>query len=106
MCEESVHVLFDESNSLSENDVQDEGLELGLTKKDCLLNHEKGKNPLEGLGTGPDSNTDQQASVQTGTPVEPYLQQRTIEIPESGAKIGIETGPITCLLYTSDAADE
>ena len=43
--EESVNVLFDESNSLSENDVQDEDFELGLTKKDCLSNHEQGKNP-------------------------------------------------------------
>ena len=37
---ESVHVLFDESNSFSENNVQDEDFELGLTKKDCLSNHE------------------------------------------------------------------
>jgi len=43
--EESVHVLFDESNSLNENDVQDEDFELGLTKKDCLPNQKKGKNP-------------------------------------------------------------
>ena len=41
-----MHVLFDESNSLSENDVQDEDFELGLTKKDCLSNHEQGKNCL------------------------------------------------------------
>jgi len=42
---ESVHVLFDDSNSLSENDAQDEDFELGLTKKDCMQNHEEGKNP-------------------------------------------------------------
>ena len=54
-----MHVLFDESNSLSENDVQDEDFELGLTRKDCLSNHEQGKNPQEGSGTGPDSNVDQ-----------------------------------------------
>ena len=46
--EESVHVLFDEFNSLSENDIQDEDFELGLTKKDCLTNQEKCKNPKEG----------------------------------------------------------
>ena len=43
--EENVHVFFDESNSLIENDAQDEDFELGLTKKDCLPNHEEGKNP-------------------------------------------------------------
>jgi len=43
--EESVHVLFDESNSLIENGVQDEDLKLSLAKKDCLPNHEEGKNP-------------------------------------------------------------
>ena len=43
-----MHVLFDESNSFSENNVQDEDFELGLTKKDCLSNHEQGKNPQEG----------------------------------------------------------
>ena len=32
--EESVHVLFDESNSLVENYAQDEDFELGLAKKD------------------------------------------------------------------------
>ena len=37
-----MHVLFDESNSLSENDVQDEDFELGLSKKDCVSNQEQG----------------------------------------------------------------
>ena len=32
--EESVHVLFDETNSLIENDVQDEDFDLGLARKD------------------------------------------------------------------------
>jgi len=93
--EESVHVLFDESNSLSEKDVQDEDFELGLCKKDCLTNQEQGKNFQERSGTGPDSNTDQQASDQIeGTPAEPCLQQRSIDIPESGARTGTETGPV------------
>ena len=94
MVEESVHVLFDESNSLSENDVQDEDFELGLTKKDCLSNHEQGKNPQERSVTGPDSSTDQQASKQTRA-AEPCLQQRTTENPESGARIGTKTCPVT-----------
>jgi len=94
--EESVHVLFDESNPLSENDVQDEDFELGLTKKDCLSNHKQGKNPKEGSGTGPDSNTDQLASGQTGgTSAEPCLQQRSTENPELDARLRTETGPVT-----------
>ena len=86
--EESVHVLFDESNSLSENDVQDEEFKLGLTKKDCLSNHEQRKNPQEVSGTGPDFNTDQQASDQTGeTSAESCLQQRTQnQVPEQEQK--------------------
>jgi len=51
--EESVHVLFDESNCLIENDVQDEDFELGLTRKDFLLTQEETKNSQEGSGTGP-----------------------------------------------------
>jgi len=50
--EESVHVLFDETNSLIENDAQDEEFELGLAKKDLLLIHEKGKSPENGAWLG------------------------------------------------------
>jgi len=48
--EESVHVLFDETNSLVEIDAQDDYFELGLTKKDLLLTHEEGKNPEKDQG--------------------------------------------------------
>ena len=41
--EKSVHVLFDESNFLIENDAQYEDFELGLAKKDFSLIHEGGK---------------------------------------------------------------
>ena len=44
--EKSVHALFDESNSLIENDAQDEDFELCLTKKYCLPSHEE--SPQEG----------------------------------------------------------
>ena len=50
--EESVHVLFDETNSLVEIDAQDDDFELGLAKKDLLLTHEEGKNPKDGPGPG------------------------------------------------------
>jgi len=33
--EESAHILFDESNSFVEHDVQDEEFELGLIRKDA-----------------------------------------------------------------------
>ena len=42
--EESVHVLLDESNSLIENDAQDEDFEWGFAKKDVLPTHEESKN--------------------------------------------------------------
>ena len=91
-----MHVLFNESNSLSENDVQNEDFELGLTKKDCLPNQKKGKNPHEGSSTGPDSKVEGQVSEQTGrAPAKPYLRQKTTDSPESGARIGKETGHVT-----------
>ena len=38
--EESVHILFDETNSLVENDAQDEDFELGFVRKDIGKTHE------------------------------------------------------------------
>jgi len=78
--EESVYVLFDESNSLVENDAQDEDFELGLLRKICcshsfLLTHEEGKNPHVGPGTEPVSKKEGQGDKQTeGTTAEPYLE--------------------------------
>jgi len=47
--EESVHVLFDETNSLVESDAQDEEYKAGLARRDLLHTrnsmHEKGKSP-------------------------------------------------------------
>jgi len=37
--EESVHVLFDKTNSLIEHDTQDEEFDLGLVRKDFSLTH-------------------------------------------------------------------
>ena len=42
--EESVHVLFDEFNSLVKNDAHDEDFMLGLAKKDLLPTQDEGKN--------------------------------------------------------------
>ena len=41
--EESVHVLFAESNTLNKKDTQDEDFKLGLARKDLVFMHEKGK---------------------------------------------------------------
>jgi len=94
--EESVHALFDEYNSLLKNSAQDEDFELGLTKKDCLQNHEEGKNPQEGSSTRLDSKAEKQSSQQTGrTSTAPCLEQKTTDHLESGARTDTETGPVT-----------
>ena len=50
---ESMHVLFDESNSLVEHDVQDEEFQLGLIRKDSLLT----QNSMEENGKFPEGKT-------------------------------------------------
>jgi len=73
--EESVHVLFDESNSLIEDDAQDDEFELGLARKDVLPTQEESKNSQEGSSTGPDSKAKRQDFEQTGgTLAEPCLE--------------------------------
>ena len=76
----NVHVLFDETHSLVENDAQDEEYELGLARRDLLLTqnsmHEKGKS-LEGEPS-PGTNTleDGKGLNQIGGSVaEPSLEQ-------------------------------
>ena len=64
--EKSVHVLIDETNSLIENDAQDEEFELGRVRKDLLLIHEKGKSPMNGSGPGAVSSKDGQGLNQSG----------------------------------------
>jgi len=92
--EESVHVLFDESNSLIENDAQDEEFELDITKKDFMPTHEENKKFQEGSGTGPVFKAKMQDSEQTrGTSVEPCLEQNNS--PEIGTRNSTETGPRT-----------
>jgi len=60
--EESVHVLFNESNSVIENDTQHEDFELGLARKDVSSTHEENENSEEGSGIGPISKTERQDS--------------------------------------------
>jgi len=73
--EESVHLLFDESNSLVE--------------KDFLPTHDEGKNHLEGSGTGLVSKEEEQDDKQVGgTAAEPCLEQN----PETGSRTILQTG--------------
>ena len=59
-----------------------------------MPNHEEGKNPQEGLGTGPVSKAERRDFEQTGgSSVEPCLEQKTTDNPETGART--ETGPRT-----------
>ena len=94
--EESVHVLFDESNSLVENDAQDEDVELGLAKKYLLLTHEEGKNPQEGSGPEPGSKEEGHGDKQAGgTVIEPCLKQNLNSNPETGSRTTVQTGTRT-----------
>jgi len=68
--EESVHVLFDETNSFVENDTQDEEYELDVVRRDLLLTqnsmHEKGKSPEGGPSPGADTVAGGQGLDQSG----------------------------------------
>ena len=90
--EEIVHVLFDETNSLVENDAQDEEFELGLARKDLLLMHEKGKCPEDGSGPGADLLKGRQGLIQIGGSVaEPNLKQNQPNFPRTGSRTGSKT---------------
>jgi len=94
--EESVHVLFDESNSLVENDAHDEDFKLGLAKKDLLSTHEENKNSQEGSGTGPVSKEGEQGDKQAGrTAAEPCLEQNKANKSETGSRTVLQTSPGT-----------
>ena len=70
-----MHVLFDETNSLVEIDAQDDDFKLGLTRKNLLLTHEKGKYPEEGSGSGVVSLEGRHGLNQIGgSTVEPRLE--------------------------------
>ena len=48
-----MHVLFDETSSLIENDVQDEDFDLGLTRKDnCMMLENKPLTEVNGKESG------------------------------------------------------
>ena len=91
--EESVHVLFDETNSLSENDAQEEDLELGLVRKDLLLTRENGKSPEDGSGPGTVSLEGGQGLNQTGgSSAEPGLDQNQPNSSRTGWETDSRTG--------------
>jgi len=91
-----MHVLFDESNSLIENDAQEEDFELGLAKRDLTSMHEKCKNHSEGSGPKPGSKEVGHGDKQTrGIVIEPYLQQDQNTNPETVSKINVQIGTST-----------
>ena len=87
--EESVHVLFDETNSLVEIDAQDDDFELGLAKKNLLLTYEEGKCPEDRSRPGAVSLKSGLGLNQTGaSTIEPSLEQNQPNTPEIGSRIG------------------
>jgi len=107
--EESVHVLFDENNSLGENDAHDAEFELGLIRRDLLLTqnsmHKKGKSPRGEPSPGADNVEDGQGLNQSGGSIaKPISEQNQPTQPNSprtdlriGSRTGLETGskPVT-----------
>ena len=87
-----MHVLFDETNSLIENDAQDEEFELGLVRKDLLLIHEEGKSPMNGSGPGAVSSEGGQGLNQSGgNTAEPSLKQNQSNFSRTGSGTGFKT---------------
>jgi len=86
-------VLFDKTNSLNENDAQDEEYELGLARKDLLLIYEKGKSPMNGSGPGAVSSKGGQGLNQSwGSTAEPSLEQNQTNFSRTGSRTGYRTG--------------
>ena len=82
-----MHVLFDETNSLVENDAQDEEFKLDLVRKHLLLIHENVKCPENGSGPGVGLLEGGQGLNQTGGSIaEPSLKQHRPNSPRTGSK--------------------
>jgi len=99
--EESVHVLFYETNSLVEYNALDEEYELGLTRRDLLLAqnsmHEKDKSPESKPSPRADPLEGGQGLNQTrGSIAEPRLEQNQPNSAQTdlrtGCRTGLETG--------------
>jgi len=91
--EKSVNVLFDKSNSLIEDDAQDDDFELGLARKEFLPTQEESKNSQEGSGTGPDSKIEGQGSEQIGgTTAESCSEQNNTNSLETRVETVSEPG--------------
>jgi len=102
--EESVHMLFNETNPLVENDASDEEYEPGLTSRDLLLTKnsmpEKCKSPKGEPSPGANTLEGGQGLNQLGgSTAEPNLEQNRLNSPRTGletdSSIGLETGSRT-----------
>ena len=93
---ESVHVLFDKTNSLVGIDAQEDDFELGLTRKNLLLTHEEGNYLEDGSGLEAVSLESGQGLNQIGgSTAEPNLEQNQPNTLETGSRIGSGTGSRT-----------
>jgi len=82
-----MHMLFDDTNSLVENDAQDEEYKLGLARKELLLTHEEGKCPEDGSSSGADLLEGGQGLNQIGGSVpELSLEQNQPNSPQTGSE--------------------
>jgi len=92
-----MHVLFDETNSLVENDSQDEEYEQGLVRRDLWLTqnfmHKKGKSPEGEQSPGADAWEGGQGLDQLGGSIaEPHLEQNQLTSPQTDLRTGSITG--------------
>ena len=87
-------MLFDKTNSLNENDAQDEEYELGLARQDLLLIHEKGKSSMNGSRPGAVSSEGGQGLNQSGgSTAKPSLEQNQTNFPRTGSGTGQKQAP-------------
>jgi len=94
--EESVHVFFDETNPLVENDAQDDDFELDVARKNLLLTHEEGEYLKDGSRPGAVSLEGGQGLNQIGeSTAEPSLKRNQPNTPKTGSRIGSGTGSRT-----------
>ena len=88
--EESVHVLFDETNSLLEKDIQDEEYELGLTRKEQnVVVHEGKTGRNDGMENDQTGGSNSQPNLEQSQATEPNS-------PRTDLRTGLETVPGAC----------
>jgi len=107
--EESVHVFFDETNSVVEHDTQDEEFKLGLVRKDLSLTQssivDKGKTPEGEPSPGIDNLEGGQGANQSGRSIAKPEQNRPTQPNYSRTDMGTSTGTVPKLVSPSIKRD-